>query len=298
MKWPDPLPGFFFVSFTEFLWPPRARSSRTYPVSRFQGISSHFHSVFSLHGPSGVVLPGFYRVFRWECKKNKQQLIGGHQKRLYRVFFCEIAKLGFVTWKSRSSKSVTEFFACHFTEFFFVFFWPPQRSLDEQTRTGGFLNQPLLFLKRKKRKNKIFTVKKNESKMGKTEKRKWKNQPPTLVRRPFLFFLSFFFVAFFASFSTFSSPFFFKKNKERPATPSFIFFFFFRGFGWEKPSGAATLFLFFFFETDASLFRRGRHRPSTLFVARMTKTQKCDERPEKPLPKKWPRGGPTHRGDA
>ena len=200
-----------------------------FPVSKeFPAISTRFSHYTARLG-------WFYRVFTeffaGNVKKNKQQLIGGHQKRLYRVFFCEIAKLGFVTWKSRSSKSVTEFFACHFTEFFFVFFWPPQRSLDEQTRTGGFLNQPLLFLKRKKRKNKIFTVKKNESKMGKTEKRKWKNQPPTLVRRPFLFFLSFFFVAFFASFSTFSSPFFFKKNKERPATPSFIFFFFFRGFG-------------------------------------------------------------------
>ena len=179
-----------------------------------------------------MVLPGFYRVFRWECKK-KQTTDWRPSKEALPSFLLRNRKTRFRHLEEPVVKERYRVFCVSFYRvfFFFVFFWPPQRSLDEQTRTGGFLNQPLLFLKRKKRKNKIFTVKKNESKMGKTEKRKWKNQPPTLVRRPFLFFLSFFFVAFFASFSTFSSPFFFKKNKERPATPSFIFFFFFRGFG-------------------------------------------------------------------
>lgn len=161
-----------------------------FPVSKeFPAISTRFSHYTARLG-------WFYRVFTeffaGNVKKNKQQLIGGHQKRLYRVFFCEIAKLGFVTWKSRSSKSVTEFFACHFTEFFFVFFWPPQRSLDEQTRTGGFLNQPLLFLKRKKRKKKIFTVKKERVENGKNREKKMEKPTPD-PRSATVSLLSFFF---------------------------------------------------------------------------------------------------------
>lgn len=115
-----------------------------FPVSKeFPAISTRFSHYTARLG-------WFYRVFTeffaGNVKKNKQ-LIGGHQKRLYRVFFCEIAKLGFVTWKSRSSKSVTEFFACHFTEFFFCLFLATTTLVRRANEDRRFLKPAPSFLK-------------------------------------------------------------------------------------------------------------------------------------------------------
>ena len=147
MKWPDPLPGFFFVSFTEFLWPPRARSSRTYPVSRFQGISSHFHSVFSLHGPSGVVLPGFYRVFRWECKKKQTTTDWRPSKEALPSFLLRNRKTRFRHLEEPVVKERYRVFCVSFYRVFFCLFLATTTLVRRANEDRRFLKPAPSFLK-------------------------------------------------------------------------------------------------------------------------------------------------------